>query len=100
MRRRKWVPEAERHTVARIRSEACTLQGRLAEQDQFRQALLFYRSMPPLQIRIQIGTAWWQFNYLDPDRLQDTSERRAEFCISIVQQIPAAIEKADVRLVC
>src|SRR5258708_24202313 len=75
-------------------------QGGLAEQDQFRQALLFYRSLPPLHIRIQIGTASWQFNCLDPDRLQDTSERRAEFCISIVQQIPAAIEKADVRLVC
>ena len=72
-------------------------QGGLAEQDQFRQALLFYRSMPPLQIRIQIGTARWQFNCRDPDRLLDPSERRAEFCISIMQQIPAAIEKADVR---
>jgi hypothetical protein len=66
-------------------------QGSLAEQDQFRQALLFYRSMPPLQIRIQIRTPWRQFNRLDPDRLQDPSERRAEFCISIMQQMRSRV---------
>ena len=51
--------------------------------------------MPPLQIRIQIGAPRRQFHGLDSDCLQDSIECRAEFCISIVQQIPAAAQKAD-----
>ena len=51
--------------------------------------------MPPLPIRIQIGAPRRQFHGLDSDRLQDPIECSAEFCISIVQQIPAAAQKAD-----
>jgi hypothetical protein len=32
--------------------EQCVAQRRLAEQDQFGQALLFYCAMPPLQMRV------------------------------------------------
>jgi hypothetical protein len=53
--------------------------------------------MPPFQIGIQIRTPRRQFHRLDSDSLQDSSEGGAEFCISIVQQMPAAVEEANLR---
>ena len=46
---------------------------------------------------VQIGTPRRQFHRLDPDSLQDPGERLAEFCISIVHQVPAAVEEANLR---
>jgi hypothetical protein len=53
--------------------------------------------MPPFQIGIQIRTPRRQFHRLDSYGLQDPDESVTEFCISIVQQIMAAIEKTCVR---
>src|SRR5260370_17905893 len=66
-------------------------QGRLAEQNQPRQAFLFYRSHPSLRVCVQIRTPGWQLKRLYSPGLQHFSERFAELAVTIMRQISAGV---------
>lgn len=72
-------------------------QRRLAKKDLLRQELLFYGTMPPFQMGVQIRTSWRQFHRRVPDGLQDPGERFTKLGVSIVKQITAALQKTNVR---
>jgi hypothetical protein len=69
-----------------------TPQRELSEQDESRQALLFYRTYPALRVGIQIWAPCWQGQAFHASRSQRVSEFAAEFPIAIVQKIPTALQ--------
>jgi hypothetical protein len=71
----------------------------LGEQDEFRQALLFYRADPSLRERVQIPTARRQLDRSDSTRLQRRSERGAEFGVPIVKGVALALKLTQLSFV-
>jgi hypothetical protein len=69
-------------------------QGRLPEENQPRQALLFDRLDPSLRKGVQIGTPGWQRDGFDVSRFDDLIKQRTEFTISVMEQVPAIGQKA------
>src|ERR1019366_8595835 len=57
----------------------------LPEQDEFRQAFLFYRSHPAFRIGVQIRTPGWSGHGFHPASLDQLTERHAELSVPIMQ---------------
>ena len=66
--------------------------GGLPEQDQLRQALLFHRAIPALQMRVQVWASRRQHQRFDPCGPEDVIKGGRELRISIVQQVTATIQ--------
>src|SRR6266481_7778845 len=70
-------------------------QGRLAAQNQLRQAFLSYRSHPSLRECVQIRTPRRQPQRLHSPGLQYLAERFAELGVPIMQQISAGVQTSQ-----
>src|SRR6266568_3827355 len=70
-------------------------QGRLAEQNQPRQAFLFYLSHPSLRKCVQIRTPCRQLQWLYSPGLQHLAERFAELAVAIMQKIAAWVQASQ-----
>ena len=70
-----------------------SLQGRLAEQNQPREAVLFDRCHPAFRVGIQVGTPDWQLNRFDISRFDDPIKGRAELTVSVMEQVLAVSEE-------
>jgi hypothetical protein len=71
-----------------------SLQGRLAEHNQLREALLFDRLDPAFCVGIQVGTPGWQLDWFDVSQFDDPIKGRTELTVSVMQQVPAICQKA------